>query len=85
MVINMAIIGDTNVEKNKISASKEESFKKIPSTATKKTISGGNPLRNNRSKRIPTSSNDTSSSTQTNQRNFHKIIAPLETGFESIR
>jgi hypothetical protein len=85
IVINIASPGDTIVEKSRLNASKDSSFKNIPTVAKKNIESRITPCESNIPIRIVSSIMNTNNSTTENHVNLPMMIIHRRIGFDSIR
>jgi len=85
MVMNIATIGETNVEKKRIRARREKSFRMIPSTAKKRRGSMSISLSMSMPIRMRVWKNTIIIITQEKPINFPRMILDRAIGFESIR
>ncbi len=83
--MNIAMIGDTQVEKNNINAKSISSLSQMAIIDTKNNVSGKNHRIQRAAKSIIVSIQTMIVMAAENQANFHNIIIPLRTGLESIR
>jgi hypothetical protein len=84
-VRNIAIIGDTHVEKKRINARSTSNFNHIPTNARKNTPSGANHIEERTMRRTNDSINRTNDITIVNHKNLPNTIYPLLIGFERRR
>ena len=84
-VMKIATVAPTKVEKKRMSAKRISSFRKIPSTATKKIVSGLFPEKKRRRRSSKSSRSTTSKRTRENPKNFQRIIFPRAIGLERRR
>jgi len=85
IVRNIAIVGETNVEKKRMSTRSENNFNTIPIRDGRRRLSIANPLKTRSPRRRRAWKATIANTTIENPRNFPMNIDDRETGFESIR
>jgi hypothetical protein len=84
-VRNIATSGEVKLEKNRITAKREKSFRSMPATAGTKRGSSGISRKNNIAKSTAVWKASMRRTTRANQRNFPRKIDDRAIGFESMR